>query len=131
MSAIWPCGGVRDLDPAEARALAASRVSVLSLDALAEDPARAAGKSLAGLAARAQHAYLHIDMDVFDLSPARASAMSGPGGLALETGLELIRQVKRTLPLKALGVASYDPACDVDDRVRNAALAAIEAALEG
>ena len=112
--------GGRDLDPAEADALAASRVTVVSG---AEVRERGLGEALAPaldeLAARAggaMHtgtgrppAHLHVDIDVLDPAVAPAVGFPSPGGFTLAELLAALEMTGARFALKALSLTSFAP----------------------
>lgn len=106
--------GGRDLDPAEADALAASRVTVVSG---AEVRARGLGEALApALDELAGHAgtgrppaYLHVDIDVLDPSVAPAVGFPSLGGLTLAELLAALEMTGARFELRALSLTSFAP----------------------
>ena len=114
--------GARDVEPDEADLL--RRVGVQRVSR-AEDLAPA----LAPLQAHAQidGVYLHLDLDVLDPQDATANQWAPPGGLRIASIGRALAEVRKMLPIKALGVASYSPDIDQDGRGLRAALTMIEA----
>jgi arginase len=114
--------GARDVEPDEADLL--QRVGVRRVSR-AEDLAPA----LAPLQAQAQidGVYLHLDLDVLDPQDATANEWAPPGGLRVASIERALAEVRKMLPIKALGVASYSPETDRDGRALQAALTMIEA----
>jgi arginase len=112
--------GGRDLDPAEADALAASRITVVSG---AEVRERGLGEALAaaldGLAGRAGDelqypvdrppAQLHVDIDVLDPSIAPAVGFPSPGGLTLVELLAAVEMTGARFDIQALSLTSFVP----------------------
>jgi arginase len=112
--------GGRDLDPAEADALAASRITVVSGAAVRE---KGLGEALApaldelavrvaterhGLMGRPP-AHLHIDIDVLDPSVAAAVAFPSPGGFTLAELLAAIEMTGARFDVQALSLTSFAP----------------------
>ncbi len=112
--------GGRDLDPAEAEALAASAITVVSGAQVRE---RGLGEALTPaldeLAARAAHvrraltsrppAHLHVDIDVLDPSVAAAVGFPSPGGFTLAELLAAIEMTGGRFELRALSLTSFAP----------------------
>lgn len=120
--------GARDLDPAERDLLAASEVVQLPAEALRGgeggrgDPVAAAlAPHLDRLAAKADRAYLHIDLDVLDPEEVRANSYAAAGGLRLAEALDLVEAVAAKLPLAAGALTSFDPTADPTGRATDAA----------
>jgi arginase len=101
--------GGRDLDPAERQLLERSRVAHHAPAPLAERIAADLERALAE-PARAQRAYVHLDLDVMDPSIMRANRFEAPGGVTT-TWLEgALGAVRRRHDIVAVGVTAYDPA---------------------
>ena len=112
--------GGRDLDPAEADALAASRITVVSG---AEVRERGLGEALAPaldeLAGRAGDgpryltgpppSQLHVDIDVLDPSVAPAVGFPSPGGFSLAELLAAIEMTGARFDIRALSLTSFTP----------------------
>ncbi len=112
--------GGRDLDPAEAGAMATSQITVVSG---AEVRERGLGEALAPaldeLAARAVDlgqvatgrppAQLHVDIDVLDPSVAPAVGFPSPGGLTLAELLAAVEMSGARFDLLALSLTSFAP----------------------
>ena len=118
--------GGRDLDPAEADALALSRIAVVSG---AEIGYRGLGEALApaldelvkragGSAARAARppAMLHLDIDVLDPTLAPAVGFPSPGGLTVAELLAAVEMTGGRFDLRAVSLTSFDP--EVGDRAK-------------
>ncbi len=74
--------------------------------------------------------YLHVDFDVLDPESAgRANSHPAPKGLTSEALNQAIGAIRTQISLGAISLASYAPEYDVDGRVRQAAFAALAAAL--
>jgi arginase len=119
--------GVRDLDPAEERALVASSVMLVRANELGGDPATL-NRALHALDTLPQ-LYLHIDIDVLDPAAAPGVSFSAARGLQLSELQELARQTTGMGNLAALALTAVNPEKDVDGRTVSAALDAIDAAL--
>ncbi|WP_431836107.1 arginase family protein [Cellulomonas sp. Y8] len=111
--------GGHDLDDAERALLTPSRIGRLGV------PDVRAGRTTAVLDALAAHSdavHVHVDLDVHDPSVAPANGYAAPGGLLPEEVRDVIAGAAARLPLASATVASWDPACDVDHRMRDTAL---------
>jgi arginase len=64
---------------------------------------------------------LHFDLDVLDPSDAVWNQWAPPGGMSVEGVQDAVLQVRRAGPIRAVGIASYDPDADVDGRAGRAA----------
>lgn len=98
---------VRNLDPAEARLVAATDVRIARFG-----PGGAPGEieaAIADLAGRVDHLYLHIDADVLDASLQPNHPTAEPDGPALEPTLAAIGAAARTGKVRAVAVVSVDP----------------------
>jgi arginase len=119
--------GVRDLDPAEERALVASSVMLVRGTDLGADTTTL-DRTLHALDTLPQ-LYIHIDIDVLD--PVEAPGVDYPAaqGLQLAELRDAIQRTARMGNLAALAITAVNPEKDVDGRTVSAALNAIEAAL--
>jgi arginase len=118
--------GARDLDPLEEDALRRSVVHRV--------PARELGAGLAErIAANAGVArwYVHLDLDVLDPGEGRVNVYAAADGVSRDALQATLRALCAHLPVAALTLSAYDPAFDVDGRVREAAFGAVSAALDG
>jgi arginase len=89
--------GARDLEPAETELLA--RAGVRRAEAVPSAPF-----------------YLHLDLDVLDPTEAVTNQWPTPGGMTVASLIDSVNRARSSQPLKALGIASYDPAADHDAR---------------
>jgi arginase len=71
---------------------------------------------------RVSRLYVHLDLDVLDPGEGEANVYAAPGGLRRAEILELLSRVRRLFTVVGACVSAYDPACDSDSRVRNAAI---------
>jgi arginase len=118
--------GARDVDPLEADELQTSQVWQVGA---ADVPPRLAIVAKE-IAARAAGAYLHVDLDVLDPSVGRVNRYSAPGGLAADSLIAAIGEVRAALPLQAAAITAYDPAFDDDGRIQSVALRVVHAILQ-
>jgi arginase len=118
--------GARDLDQAEKKILASSRVTLVPRAGLRSD-LPVAIQSLAG---RVDRVHVHIDLDVLDAAVARANSYAVGGGLTLEDMEFALTTIGRRLPIAGVTLSAYDPAGDTDGRAARAAIRLISAALD-
>ncbi|HKH93643.1 MAG TPA: arginase family protein [Gemmatimonadaceae bacterium] len=114
--------GGRDLDPAEAKLLAASAVTHIG----APEVHARLDSALEALAGRVDQLYVHVDLDVLDASEGQANAYAGGPGLSARELLSAIATAGRRCRIGAGAITAYDPEYDVDGRV---CATAIEVAL--
>ena len=81
------------------------------------------------LAENADGVYLHFDLDALDPAEATWNRWPVPGGLAIQSVRETISTIASFLPIKAIGLASYDPTVDQHATGLGAALKIVESAL--
>jgi arginase len=114
--------GARDLEAAERTLLEESGVQqIATVEQLR--------KSLPALSKTVDRIYVHVDLDVLDPSVARSNQWTPPDGISLEKLLQSIKDVKSHAEIAALGIASYDPEVDLDEKALAAAVAVTEAVL--
>jgi len=89
--------GARDLEPAETELL--TRIGVGRAPAVPATPF-----------------YLHLDLDVLDPAEAVTNPWPTPGGMTVTSVIDTIKDARARRTLKALGIASFDPAADNDGR---------------
>jgi arginase len=109
--------GSRDVEPDEEELL--DRVGVHRVAAL--EDLRSALESLSGTV---DGVYVHLDLDVLDPTEAVANQWTPPGGLTTEQLERAIREIQQHMPVKAFGIASYDPDCDRNQAALRAACVA-------
>ena len=110
--------GARDLDPAEAELLRASRVQHLPPDARVAQIIEA----VEAIAKRVRQLYVHVDLDVLDASEGRANGYVGGPGITLAWLLAAIYAASTRCPVAAGAITAYDPSYDQDGRVCSAAI---------
>jgi arginase len=114
--------GARDLDPPEADALARSRIVPISATSIRERDAGQLSSSLGALSRRVQRIYVHIDLDVLDPAAGRANAFAAADGLMAADLEYAVRTIGRHGSVAGAALTAYDPTCDADGRVCEAAL---------
>ena len=115
---VWLVGA-RDLDPAEAVALDGSGVHRV----LASVVSTNFSKTIARQGAAIPRFAVHVDLDVIDANDGRANSYAVGGGVSAKELVATCSALTRELPVEALTLSAYDPSCDVDGRVLEAAVA--------
>lgn len=75
----------------------------------------------------AQRLLVHVDLDVIDSRYGRANHFACEGGPSPDDVLRVIATARERFPIVGLVLASYDPSCDQDGRIADAALRIIQA----
>ncbi len=121
--------GAREWDLGELNVLAGSPLTRLEVESVRAEGGigNALGAALKPIAARAQQAYLHFDLDVLEPTELRANEYAVPGGLTVAELVEVARTTGRHLGIAAAGLTAYDPALDPDDKGVEIAAAVIQA----
>jgi arginase len=115
--------GTRDVDPAEADAIARSSVRLLPARRIAAElPAL-----LAGLAPRVRRAYLHLDLDVLDPSEGQPNEFVAADGLSVAELSRAVGTIGHSVPVEAATLSAYDPSYDADGRIGTAAVTLAQA----
>lgn len=115
--------GGHDLDDAEHELIASSGVTMLSV---ADIRAGRTDEVLDRVAANADAVHIHVDLDVHDPSVAPANSYAAPGGLLPDEVRAVVCAAVARLPLASVTIASWDPDCDVKNRMRDTGLALLE-----
>jgi arginase len=118
---VWLVGA-RDLDPAETVALDGSGVRRVPPSVVSPALATTIGRQATSIARFA----LHVDLDVLDAGEGRANSYAVGGGVSSNALVDTCSACARDLLVEALTLSAYDPACDVDRRVIDAAVGVAE-----
>lgn len=114
--------GARDFDPPERQLLEMSAITLIETPQLRQTSVESALQpALERVRQLTPRIYLHIDLDVLDVSEARVNHFSSSGGLTLDELLRVVRFVCSHASLAAAAITAYDPATDESDRALNAA----------
>ncbi len=117
--------GAHGADEGARRILAASAIARVPPAGVGERQGGASlGPALDAMARRGvRRAYVHLDVDVLDAERvAPANGFAPVGGLLPEHLAAAVAAIAARFAIAAAAVASFDPALDRDDRVRDAAL---------
>lgn len=98
--------GARDWSPGERDALLADGVRI--------------GPDFDGIDAR--YLLVHIDLDVIDARYGRANHFACEGGLMPDDILRVLERASRQFEIEGLVLASYDPSCDTEGKIAEAAV---------
>ena len=120
--------GAHGADRGALGVLAASGMAhVRVTDVGAQGAAAALGPAFDAMARRGVgRVYVHLDVDVLDAAWAPANEFAPEGGLLPDQLAACVGEVMSRFVIAAAAVASYDPACDREDRVLGAALGFLE-----
>ena len=110
--------GSRDIGQEELERLRRSDVTLVGVDVARKKGIREAlGSALDALHTRVRRVYVHLDLDVLDPEIAPANQFAPPIGLMPEELEKGLRTIQDRLTLAGVGVASYDPQYDREDRM--------------
>ena len=107
--------GVREMDPEERLRLEQSGITRVGPSEVAR-----LSEAVRELAHRVDQVYVHVDVDVLDLSQGRANTYACPGGLTLEDLYGALEIISASIPIGAGSITSYDPESDRDTRIGRA-----------
>lgn len=71
----------------------------------------------------------HFDLDVLDPAVAVWNQWASPGGLSIEALTQAVGMIQAHTKIKGLGIASYDPELDHDNRALSAACSIVKLVL--
>lgn len=120
--------GVRSFGPTEVERLDASGVARVGV---AQVRAGGLDEQLEALRSRVERVYVHLDLDVIDPSVAPANYAAAAGGFEPDELLGALRSIKEHFRVIAATLASYDPDYDVEGRLREVGLQAMQILTEG
>jgi arginase len=106
--------GGRDFDPAEEERLDRSHVRRVP-------PGGQLEAALDALATRVTGVYVHVDLDVLDLSEGRANWFACEGGLTAAEIADAIEAIATRSTILAAALTAYQPDCDAEGRIPGAA----------
>jgi arginase len=107
--------GSRALDPPEAKAFESSPATLVSMEDVKKRGVKRVSAEVAKLLAdRADWIVCHLDVDVVDPDSIIAVNYPTPDGLRPVEASAIIKALNATGKLKALNIAAYNPALDVD-----------------
>lgn len=109
--------GVRDLEPYQRGRLAASGMGVVE----GAVDLRRLRELLKRLSRRVQRVYLHVDLDVLDVSVGRANPYAASGGPDVEKVLSAISETFSRFEVEAAALTAYDPRVDTTAAIAAAA----------
>jgi arginase len=123
--------GARDFDALEMRELQRTGITLVSPGLTHEwGVSGAIVPTLAALRDRVTEVYVHIDLDVLDRDEATANMWATGGGLTVREVGEMLQLVHERFTIRGVGLGSYDPDADVNQRGLRAALRFIETACD-
>jgi len=107
--------GVREVEPEEAIHLEQSGITRIGPN----DVARLR-EVVSELAKRVGQVYVHVDVDVLDLSEGWANTYACRGGLTLEDLYGALEMIGPSVKIGAASITSYYPEADRDNRIGRA-----------
>jgi len=107
--------GARDLDPAEEIQLHRSPVARIASDNLSE-----LCNAIDNLLGRVRQVYVHLDLDVLDLSEGSANSYACAGGLTVDDLCRALELIGARTRIAVGSITSYDPEVDRDGRIARA-----------
>lgn len=120
--------GSRDIGQEELERLRRSDVTLVEVDVARQKGMREAlGSALDALHTRVRKVYVHLDLDVLDPEIAPANEFAPPNGLRPEELEEGLRTIEDRFILASVGVASYDPDYDSENRMLRTGINLMEA----
>jgi arginase len=115
--------GARDLDPGESELLRDSVITLLNVEDVRQRGVDGALEHiLTALATRAEHIYVHLDLDVLDPAEAPANQYAAPNGFSTDEVIGIVQAIAARLPLCGATLSAYDPAYDSEGRTLRAGI---------
>lgn len=121
--------GGSDIESDELALMRSREVMLLSLEDLRQSNFHALLPALDRLRSELSDVYVHLDLDVLDPVKTRANHFPSTMGLDADQVKGILRQIRERLNIRAVGVASYDPAYDPRGSTLRAGMQLIAAAL--
>jgi len=118
--------GARHFDEDESALVSSTKVVRVSSEEVHKD----FRETLASFGQRVRDVYLHVDLDVLDTSEGNANSFAVAGGLSLSELLDAIHSIGDVTHIRAVALTAYDPACDGNGKMREAAANVIETAID-
>jgi len=118
--------GARHFDDDETALLSQTKVVRVSSDSVR----KGFRDTLSDFGQHARDVHLHVDLDVLDTSEGNANSFAVEGGLTLRELLDAIHAIGDVIRIRAVALTAYDPACDGNGKMREAASRVIEAAID-
>jgi len=118
--------GARHFDEDESALLSSTKVVRVSSEEVHKD----FRETLASFGQRVRDVYLHVDLDVLDTSEGNANSFAVAGGLSLSELLDAIHAIGDVTHIRAVALTAYDPACDGNGKMSEAAANVIETAID-
>lgn len=123
--------GARDLSVYEYNLINEAGINYISIPQIKESPKEIFEKSIIKFANEGvKEIHIHMDVDVYDPSISPANSFPVEHGLYQEDVIQIINYYNHHFPIASLGIASYDPACDKDNRMLNVISKLIEKVVE-
>ena len=113
--------GGRDVSPQELRNMQTAGVQIASTEDGGGRRESDTAAALQELRNRTENVYVHLDLDVIAQSELCANEFSPPGGLRVDRLEALLCKITALFNVKAVGIASYDPAQDPEGCAAHAA----------
>jgi arginase len=118
--------GARDLDPSEANALEASRITLVTSDGI-----RRNDYTIPEMHTFPKKLYIHFDADVIDDSIGKANQFATSKGLLDSEIAKIFRWTAATFDIQAIAVTAYNPEYDSNGSICKALRETIAALLDG
>src|SRR5579871_2529955 len=123
--------GASDLDPEEITALERHPIARLDAEYFDDDPGRRVAELLAPRSKNAPAWYLHLDVDVAGPQEVPGGMTPSPKAPKRAALRSAIQSAAKTLNIRALSLATYNPTSDPDRRGARFGLDMLEAILAG
>jgi arginase len=87
----------------------------------------ATSAALEALKSRTDELYLHLDLDVLDISVVKVNRYGCAGGFTRERFVELVREIRGKFKIGGAAITAYDPSYDREGRVPGIVREVVEA----